>query len=141
LENKRQASGKKQKEKQDRHGSRRSHLAGQHGAQLARRRIQDHRFQSGHGAREPLIANGAQFSASPRDATTPDGGVLTMLANDLALESVALGEDGFIDALGKDGLYISMSTLSPETSCKFAAEHARSGSHFPSSAPHQFCRS
>jgi 3-hydroxyisobutyrate dehydrogenase-like beta-hydroxyacid dehydrogenase len=77
-----------------------------------------------------LAASGATIADSPRDAVVPGGIVVTMLANDQALESVALGADGFVDALGKDGLHISMSTVSPETSRKLAQEHARRGSLF-----------
>ncbi|MDB5935222.1 MAG: putative 3-hydroxyisobutyrate dehydrogenase [Massilia sp.] len=79
---------------------------------------------------EALAASGAVIAASPQAAVVPGGIVVTMLANDLALQSVALGEDGFLDALGKEGLHISMSTVSPETSRKLAQEHARRGSHF-----------
>jgi 3-hydroxyisobutyrate dehydrogenase-like beta-hydroxyacid dehydrogenase len=79
---------------------------------------------------ETLAASGAALAESPRAAVAPGGIVVTMLANDLALESIALGEDGFADALGKDGLHISMSTVSPETSRRLAQEHARRGSHF-----------
>jgi 3-hydroxyisobutyrate dehydrogenase-like beta-hydroxyacid dehydrogenase len=67
--------------------------------------IQVHRFQSDHGAREPLIADGAQLSAPPRDAATQGGGVLTMLANDLAPESVAL--DIYIDASARTAIHLS----------------------------------
>jgi 3-hydroxyisobutyrate dehydrogenase-like beta-hydroxyacid dehydrogenase len=77
-----------------------------------------------------LAASGAAIAESPRTATVPGGIVVTMLANDQALESVALGEDGLAEALGKDGLHISMSTVSPETSRKLAQEHARRGSLF-----------
>jgi 3-hydroxyisobutyrate dehydrogenase-like beta-hydroxyacid dehydrogenase len=79
---------------------------------------------------EPLMASGAALAESPRGAVVAGGIVVTMLADDRALESVALGKDGFVDALGKDGLHISMSTVSPETSRKLAQEHARRGSHF-----------
>jgi 3-hydroxyisobutyrate dehydrogenase-like beta-hydroxyacid dehydrogenase len=79
---------------------------------------------------ESLVGSGAVPAETPRAAVVPGGIVITMLANDLALESVALGKNGFIDALGKDGLHISMSTVSPETSRKLAHEHARRGSHF-----------
>jgi 3-hydroxyisobutyrate dehydrogenase-like beta-hydroxyacid dehydrogenase len=79
---------------------------------------------------ETLASSGAAVAESPRAAVVPGGIVVTMLANDLALQSVVLGEDGFADTLGKDGLHISMSTVSPETSRKLAEEHARRGSHF-----------
>jgi 3-hydroxyisobutyrate dehydrogenase-like beta-hydroxyacid dehydrogenase len=77
-----------------------------------------------------LAASGAAIAESPRTAMVPGGIVVTMLANDQALESVALGDDGLAEALGKDGLHISMSTVSPETSRKLAHEHARRGSLF-----------
>jgi len=79
---------------------------------------------------ETLVGSGAAFAESPRGAVVAGGIVVTMLANDVALQSVALGEDGFVDTLGKDGLHISMSTVSPETSRKLAQEHARRGSLF-----------
>jgi 3-hydroxyisobutyrate dehydrogenase-like beta-hydroxyacid dehydrogenase len=77
-----------------------------------------------------LAASGAAVADSPRAAVVSGGIVVTSLADDLALESVVFGENGFIDALGKDGLHISMSTVSPETSRKLAQEHAKRGSQF-----------
>ena len=52
-----------------------------------------------------------------------------LLSNDAVLEDAVLGAGGFADALGEGGLHISMSTVSPTTSRKLAAEHARRGSH------------
>jgi 3-hydroxyisobutyrate dehydrogenase-like beta-hydroxyacid dehydrogenase len=78
----------------------------------------------------PVAASGATVAHAPRDAVAPGGIVVSMLSNDQALESVTLGADGFADALGKDGLHISMSTVSPDTARKLAGEHARRGSLF-----------
>lgn len=78
----------------------------------------------------PLVGAGATLAESPKGAVKPGGIVVTSLSDDLALQSVVLGEDGFADALGKDGLHISMSTVSPETSRKLAREHAKRGSYF-----------
>ncbi|NTV09769.1 MAG: NAD(P)-dependent oxidoreductase [Zoogloea sp.] len=72
----------------------------------------------------------ARVADSPREAVAAGGVVVTMLANDAALLEVALGQDGFIDALGSGGLHISMSTVSPDTSRRLAAEHAARGSLF-----------
>jgi 3-hydroxyisobutyrate dehydrogenase-like beta-hydroxyacid dehydrogenase len=77
-----------------------------------------------------LAASGAAIAQSPRTAMVPGGIVVTMLANDQALESVVLGVDGLAEALGNGGLHISMSTVSPETSRKLAQEHASRGSLF-----------
>jgi 3-hydroxyisobutyrate dehydrogenase-like beta-hydroxyacid dehydrogenase len=79
---------------------------------------------------EALVAGGATQAAFPRGAVKPGGIVVTMLANDEALEAVTLGDGGFIDTLGEGGLHISMSTVSPETSRKLALEHASRGSLF-----------
>lgn len=82
-------------------------------------------------ARAPALAGaGAQVAASPAQAVAEGGIVVTMVANDAALEAVTLGPDGFADKLGQGGLHISMSTVSPETSRKLAAEHAKRGSLF-----------
>ncbi|MDR0578918.1 MAG: NAD(P)-dependent oxidoreductase, partial [Candidatus Accumulibacter sp.] len=79
---------------------------------------------------EPLAALGARVADSPALAVTPGGVAVSLLANDAALEAVALGEGGFADALGAGGLHISMSTVSPETSRRLAEAHARRGGLF-----------
>ncbi|MBL8472758.1 MAG: NAD(P)-dependent oxidoreductase [Rhodocyclaceae bacterium] len=73
---------------------------------------------------------GARVAQSPADAVAPGGIVVTVLANDAALEAVTLGEAGFAPALGAGGLHISMSTVAPETSRRLAREHERHGSSF-----------
>lgn len=79
---------------------------------------------------EALIADGAKVADTPAAAVAAGGVVVTMLANDAALEAVSLGTEGFAQRLGKGGLHISMSTVSPETSRKLAAAHAELGSHY-----------
>lgn len=87
-------------------------------------------FNRSKARAQPLTAAGARLADTPAATVTSGGIVVTMLANDAALEEVALGHDGFVDRLGKDGLHISMSTVSPETSRRLADEHARRGSLF-----------
>lgn len=77
-----------------------------------------------------LAAKGAAVATSPAQAVQSGAIVVTMLANDAALEAVTLGEGGFAETLGQGGLHISMSTVSPETSRRLAAEHAKRGSLF-----------
>ena len=79
---------------------------------------------------EPLAALGAIVADSPAQAVLPGGVVVTLMANDAALEAVTLGEGGFAQRLGAGGLHISMSTVSPETSKRLAEAHARYGSLF-----------
>ncbi|OIQ63870.1 3-hydroxyisobutyrate dehydrogenase [mine drainage metagenome] len=87
-------------------------------------------FNRSKARAQPLTAAGAKLADTPAATVASGGIVVTMLANDAALEEVALGHDGFVDRLGKDGLHISMSTVSPETSRRLADEHARRGSLF-----------
>ncbi|SRR6266446_2269210 len=77
---------------------------------------------------EPLVAQGAQQVFKPSDVVEPGGIVITMVANDSALESVVLGEDGFLERLGPNGIHLSMSTVSPATARKLADLHAKHGS-------------
>lgn len=87
-------------------------------------------FNRSKARAQPLTAAGARLADTPAATVASGGIVVTMLANDAALEEVALGHDGFVDRLGKDGLHISMSTVSPETSRRLADAHARRGSLF-----------
>lgn len=79
---------------------------------------------------EALIADGANVADTPAAAVAPGGVVVTMLSNDAVLEAVSLGAEGFAQRLGKGGLHISMSTVSPETSRRLASAHAGLGSLF-----------
>jgi 3-hydroxyisobutyrate dehydrogenase-like beta-hydroxyacid dehydrogenase len=77
---------------------------------------------------EALRSAGAIVAASPRDAAAK-GIVLTMLANDAALEAVCLGEDGISEA-GKGVLHISCSTVSVALTERLADRHAAAGQQF-----------
>ena len=79
---------------------------------------------------EAFGSAGASIAETPAGAVVEGGIAITMLANDAALEDVTLGPDGILQQLGKGGLHISMSTVSPETSKKLAALHAERGSLF-----------
>ncbi|WP_019143062.1 NAD(P)-dependent oxidoreductase [Noviherbaspirillum massiliense] len=79
---------------------------------------------------DELAAAGATVADRPAGAVAAGGIAVTMLANDAALEAVTLGSEGILEKLGKGGLHISMSTVSPDTSRKLAASHAEHGSLF-----------
>ncbi len=87
-------------------------------------------FNRSRDKAEALAALGAIVADSPAQAVKSGGVVLTMLSNDAVLEEAVLGAGGFADALGEGGLHISMSTVSPVTSRKLAAEHSSRGSMF-----------
>jgi 3-hydroxyisobutyrate dehydrogenase-like beta-hydroxyacid dehydrogenase len=79
---------------------------------------------------EPFVARGAKLAATPADVAAPGGMVITMVANDAALEAVAAGADGFLGRLGQGGVHISMSTISVALARSLAERHAAHGSHF-----------
>jgi NAD(P)-dependent dehydrogenase (short-subunit alcohol dehydrogenase family) len=90
---------------------------------------------------EALAASGAVIAASPQAAVVPGGIVVTMLANDLALQSVALGADGFLDALGKEGLReVSGETVLDEYGLTGDFTQARTGA-CPARQPFSRCAS
>lgn len=78
----------------------------------------------------PLAEEGAQAVSRPAEVAVPGGLVITMLANDQALEAVTLGDDGIAKALGRDGIHVSMSTVSPDTARRLAAAHREQGGSY-----------
>jgi 3-hydroxyisobutyrate dehydrogenase-like beta-hydroxyacid dehydrogenase len=78
----------------------------------------------------PLVEAGARRAATPREVATPGGIVVTMVADDSALEALTTGPDGFGERLGAGGLHVSMSTISPQTSVRLAEWHAQRGSRY-----------
>lgn len=78
---------------------------------------------------QSLVEQGAQVVQNPADTVEAGGVVITMLANDAALEGVVLGENGILDRVGKDGIHLSMSTVSPNMTRKLADLHEQRGTH------------
>lgn len=87
-------------------------------------------FNRSRGPAEALAREGACLADTPAEAVQPGGVVVTMLANDAALEAVATGPNGFAETLGAGGLHISMSTVSPALSKRLAQTHAQWGSQY-----------
>jgi len=77
-------------------------------------------------------ANGFESAASPAEAAARSSGiVITMVADDVALEAVTLGEHGLLKALGaKQGLHVSMSTVSVQIAAEMAAAHTAAGCRY-----------
>jgi 3-hydroxyisobutyrate dehydrogenase-like beta-hydroxyacid dehydrogenase len=80
-----------------------------------------------------VVAAGAKQVNLPKDVVRPGGIVITMVANDQALEEVVLGPNGIGDKLGEGGIHLSMSTVAPETSRKLAAYHHEQGGYYVAS--------
>lgn len=76
-----------------------------------------------------LGQQGAATAAIVADACRGDS-VVTMLADDVAVENVVFGTNGVIASLGKDMIHISMSTISVALSDRLAVAHADAGQRF-----------
>jgi 3-hydroxyisobutyrate dehydrogenase-like beta-hydroxyacid dehydrogenase len=81
------------------------------------------------GKAQVLIVRGAHLAARVADACRGDA-VITMLADDGAVEGVVFGEGGVLQSLGQGATHISMSTISVALSERLAAAHASAGQRF-----------
>jgi 3-hydroxyisobutyrate dehydrogenase-like beta-hydroxyacid dehydrogenase len=73
----------------------------------------------------PLTSQGATKVSSPSDVAQPGGVVLSMLADDRAVEEVCSASPSFVQALGPGGVHISISTIAPATARRLAEHHAK----------------
>ena len=76
-----------------------------------------------------LSALGARVAGSVAD-TCRGAAVITMLANDEAVDAVVFDHAGVLASTPRDGLHISMSTISVGLSARLHAAHAAAGQRF-----------
>ncbi|MHB8383563.1 MAG: NAD(P)-dependent oxidoreductase [Candidatus Binataceae bacterium] len=77
---------------------------------------------------QPLVAKGARIARSAREVARAGGVVVTMVADDAALESLVLGEAAIAKQIAPGGIHLSMSTVAPATLRKLAEVHREAGS-------------
>ncbi len=78
---------------------------------------------------QTLVERGAHATAQVADTCRGEV-VITMLADDAAVESVVFGNNGVIGSLSKGGIHISMSTISVALSERLTDTHENSGLRF-----------
>jgi 3-hydroxyisobutyrate dehydrogenase-like beta-hydroxyacid dehydrogenase len=78
---------------------------------------------------EPLISAGAKYVDKPSAACGGDV-VITMLADDHAVEAVVFGPEGVVAALRPNAVHISMSTISVALSDRLAEAHKHAGQRY-----------
>lgn len=76
---------------------------------------------------EALIKQGMNWANSPREVAEQSEVVLSIVTDADAVKNVALGPDGIISGLSSDGVYLDMSTISPEASRAMASEFKKMG--------------
>jgi 3-hydroxyisobutyrate dehydrogenase-like beta-hydroxyacid dehydrogenase len=78
---------------------------------------------------DALRANGATVAATIADACRT-GIVMTMVADDAALESQVFGDTGILASLPRGGIHISCSTIGVALSDRLTAAHSAAGQEF-----------
>jgi 3-hydroxyisobutyrate dehydrogenase-like beta-hydroxyacid dehydrogenase len=78
---------------------------------------------------DELVAEGAKLAKTPSEAARGDV-VITMLADDAAVEEVVLGADGVLSGLKPGCIHISMSTISVALAERLASVHGEAGQRF-----------
>lgn len=74
---------------------------------------------------QALISAGMQWADSPRAVAAQSEIVFSIVTDAAAVRAIALGGDGVLAGLREDGIYIDMSTITPESSRAVATEFAQ----------------
>jgi len=100
----------------------------------------DHLLKAGHEVivynrtaekAKALVRQGARRASSVSDACDADV-VLTMLADDHALETVSYGHKNMLESMAKGHIHLSCSTISVALADKLSSDHKGAGQHFVS---------
>src|SRR5574338_163279 len=87
------------------------HLGGHLAASLLRHKFDLTVHDRNRSAAEPLIANGAGWTETPKHLAARCDAVITCLPSPTVSESVLSGADGILAGLKNGGTWIEMSTL------------------------------
>jgi len=79
---------------------------------------------------EALGSEGARVAASPADACRDAEAVMTMVADDHAVDEVVFGKDGIVSAMRGDCVHLSHSTISTALARRLTANHAQRNQAF-----------
>jgi len=74
---------------------------------------------------EALAADGARVATSPADAARDADAVMSMVADDYALEQIIFGENGAASAMKAGCIHLSHSTISTGMARRLTSEHAQ----------------
>jgi 3-hydroxyisobutyrate dehydrogenase-like beta-hydroxyacid dehydrogenase len=81
---------------------------------------------------EALASAGAKVANSLTEASSPEV-VITMLADDPAVEQTTLGDGGILNTLARGGVHLSLSTISTALSRRLTVAHRARGQSFVAS--------
>jgi 3-hydroxyisobutyrate dehydrogenase-like beta-hydroxyacid dehydrogenase len=86
-------------------------------------------YNRSRNATGALAGEGAQVADEPAKAAGQEI-IITMLANDEAVQSVVMGAHGVMEGMQPGALHISMSTISPALSQRLSAAHKERGQQY-----------
>jgi 3-hydroxyisobutyrate dehydrogenase-like beta-hydroxyacid dehydrogenase len=81
---------------------------------------------------EELASLGAKVARTPGQAASEVEAIITMVADDAAIESIVLGHNAAIHSLPAGAVHIAMSTMSVAISRRLVAAHRERGQHLVS---------
>ena len=84
-------------------------------------------YNRSHAKAQPLHEAGARICATPGEAARAAEIVISMLADDTAVEAVTWGPSGILAELQPSAVHVSCSTISVALGDRLAAAHARAG--------------
>jgi len=76
---------------------------------------------------KPLLKKGAIFYSIPRELALVTDIIMTSLTDQNAIDTVAFGEDGFLNGANKGCLWIDLSTIDPSASIRHSEVAKQSG--------------
>ena len=76
---------------------------------------------------DTLLIEGMKWAENPREAASRSEVIFSIVTDAVAVRNVALGPEGIIAGLRKDGIYLDMSTIAPDESRAIASEFERAG--------------
>ncbi|MGO9646082.1 MAG: NAD(P)-dependent oxidoreductase [Candidatus Bathyarchaeia archaeon] len=102
-------------------------MGGAFASNLLSRGYEVHVYNRTEQKAEPLVAKGAIFHPSAKALASSVDIVMTSLTDQNAIDSVALGENGFLNSMKKGSLWIDLSTIDPIASVRHAEEAKKAG--------------
>jgi 3-hydroxyisobutyrate dehydrogenase-like beta-hydroxyacid dehydrogenase len=76
---------------------------------------------------DDLIQQGMKWAHSPRETASQSDITFSIVTDAVAVQEVALGPEGIIAGLAKEGIYVDMSTIAPDASRALAREFEEAG--------------
>ncbi len=76
---------------------------------------------------KPLLKKGAIFYSTPRELALVTDIIMTSLTDQNAIDTVAFGEDGFLNGANKGCLWIDLSTIDPSASIRHSEVAKQAG--------------